>query len=106
MNVKKVSKKMLGLMLFVFASINTFASDTSMPWTTALDKVQGSITGPVAKGISIIVIAVAGLTWAFSEGGGMTGKAIRIVCGIAIALGATTIVGNMFSISSSGIALF
>lgn len=72
----------------------------SLPWEAPLTQIQQSITGPVAGGIALIAVAVAGAMLIF--GGEINDFARRLayvvlVCGIL--LGATTIVG-MFSASS------
>jgi type IV secretory pathway VirB2 component (pilin) len=66
-----------------------FASGTSMPWETPLQNIVDSVTGPVAKGVAILAIVVAGLGMAMGEGGGFFRKAAGIVFGIAIAFAAT-----------------
>jgi type IV secretion system protein VirB2 len=66
-----------------------FASGTSMPWETPLQNIVDSITGPVAKGVAILAIVIAGLAMAMGEGGGFFRKAAGIVFGIAIAFAAT-----------------
>ena len=66
-----------------------FSSGTSMPWETPLQNIVDSITGPVAKGVAILAIVVAGLAMAMGEGGGFFRKAAGIVFGIAIAFAAT-----------------
>jgi type IV secretory pathway VirB2 component (pilin) len=68
---------------------HAFASGTSMPWETPLQNIVDSVTGPVAKGVAILAIVVAGLGMAMGEGGGFFRKAAGIVFGIAIAFAAT-----------------
>lgn len=43
-----------------FPALAGTTSGTAMPWETPLQTVQESITGPVAKAIGIIAIAVTG----------------------------------------------
>jgi type IV secretion system protein VirB2 len=61
------------------------AASAGMPWEGPLQRIVNSLTGPVAKGIGIIAIVVAGLGLAFGEGGGGTRKLIGIVFGLAVA---------------------
>lgn len=82
------------VVVFLGISIMSFAG--GMPWETPLSNIQESLTGPVAKTISIISIAVCGLSMAFGEGGGIFGKATKIVLGISIALGASTLISSLF----------
>ena len=69
--------------------VQAVASGTSMPWETPLQNIVDSITGPVAKGVAILAIVIAGLAMAMGEGGGFFRKAAGIVFGIAIAFAAT-----------------
>ena len=81
----------------------TTSSGTSMPWETPLQTVQESITGPVAKAIGIIAIAVTGMGFAFSEGGSALRKGVGIVFGLAIVFTATTFVSSFFNITSGAV---
>lgn len=89
----RVSSKIVFVGLFTLISVFSFGA---MPWETPMQTIQESITGPVTKTIAIISIAVCGLSMAFGEGGGIFGKATKIVLGISIALGAVSLVGNLF----------
>lgn len=86
-------------------SFATFASAQGLVWEGPLQKIKNSIQGPVAMGIGIIAVVVAGLTWAITEGGSMMGKAIKIVAGLAIAFGAATLIANLFG-GAKGAMLF
>ncbi len=55
-----------------------------MPWETPLQTIADSITGPVAKAVGVLVIAITGLGMAFSEGGSWLRKGVSIVFGLAI----------------------
>lgn len=73
----------------IIAPTQALASGTSMPWETPLQNIVDSVTGPVAKGVAILAIVVAGLAMAMGEGGGFFRRAAGIVFGIAIAFAAT-----------------
>src|SRR3546814_10568256 len=62
-----------------------FAGGSGMPWEDPLQQIADSITGPVAKIAGIIAVALAGLGFAFAEGGGFMKKILGIVFGLAIA---------------------
>ncbi|MGL4976703.1 MAG: TrbC/VirB2 family protein [Cetobacterium sp.] len=86
--------------LFVLKCFTIFASsNTDMVWEEPANAIQKSINGPVALAVALISIAVAGLTWAFSDGGSMMGKAIKIVAALAIVGGASILVSNVFNIT-------
>src|SRR3546814_6136288 len=67
-----------------------FAGGSGMPWEDPLQQIADSITGPVAKIAGIIAVALAGLGFAFAEGGGFMKKILGIVFGLAIAFSAST----------------
>jgi type IV secretion system protein TrbC len=72
---------------------------TAMPWEAPLQTVADSITGPVAKAIGVIAIAMTGLGFAFAEGGSALRKGLGIVFGLAIAFTATTFLTSFFSVT-------
>jgi type IV secretion system protein VirB2 len=74
-----------------------------MPWEAPLQTVADSITGPVAKAIGIIAIAITGLGFAFAEGGSALRKGLGIVFGLAIAFTATTFLTSFFSVTSGAV---
>src|SRR5258708_37041506 len=39
------------------------------PWENAVNVLQTAFTGPIARGLSLVAIVVAGLMFAFGEGG-------------------------------------
>lgn len=69
---------------------------TAMPWETPLQAVADSITGPVAKAIGVIAIAVTGLGVAFAEGGSWVRRGLGIVFGLAIAFTASSFAASFF----------
>jgi type IV secretion system protein TrbC len=97
--------------LFVFAlAIVTLAgpayattTGTAMPWEAPLQTVADSITGPVAKAIGVIAIAMTGLGFAFAEGGSALRKGLGIVFGLAIAFTATTFLTSFFSVTGGAV---
>jgi type IV secretion system protein VirB2 len=59
-----------------------------MPWETPLQTIVDSLTGPVAKGLAIICMVIAGFSWAFGEGN--MKKILAIVFGISVAFAAAS----------------
>ncbi|MDD9995519.1 MAG: TrbC/VirB2 family protein [Dehalococcoidia bacterium] len=57
------------------------------PWLKAVDVLQKAFTGPIAKGLSLIAIVIAGLMFAFGEGGSKRALA-GVIFGLGMALGA------------------
>jgi len=67
-----------------------FAAGSGMPWEGPLEQVVDSITGPVARAAGVIAIVIAGVTIAFSEGGGGVRKLAWAGLGIAIMFAAVS----------------
>jgi type IV secretory pathway VirB2 component (pilin) len=65
------------------------------PWEVAVQNLQVSFTGPIAKGLSLVAIVVGGLMFAYSEGGSKKIFA-GIVFGLGMALGAANFMAWLF----------
>lgn len=81
------------------------SSGGSLPWEGPLEKIQESITGPVAGAIALAAMAIAGGMLIF--GGELNDFARRLVYIVLVAgilLGATTIVG-LFGATGASIGL-
>ena len=105
-NFFKGSKsKTYSLMLLAFATLNNsvFAGNSDLVWEKPTQMIQESISGPMAKFISVVVIVVSALGWAFTDGGSFLGKGIKIVCALAITAGATTLLNALFKGYSTGL---
>ncbi|CAI2030464.1 conjugal transfer protein TrbC [Serratia fonticola] len=107
--MKKTLNRLFNVMLFVSLSLPgmSFASSSSgMPWEGPLMKVVDSITGPVAFGISVLAIAVAGLTLAF--GGQLEGfvqKIMILALVVSLIVFAVNVLSAIFGVSSTLVAL-
>ncbi len=66
------------------------SSGGAMPWDSKLQAIADSITGPVAKAIGVIAIAMTGLGVALSEGGSWVRRGFAIVFGLSIAFTASS----------------
>jgi len=67
----------------------------SSPWENAVQQLQTSFTGPIAKGLSLVAIVVGGLMFAFGEGGSKRMLA-GIVFGIGMAIAAVNFPSWLF----------
>jgi type IV secretory pathway VirB2 component (pilin) len=65
------------------------------PWEQAVQNLQVSFTGPIAKGLSLVAVVVGGLMFAYSEGASKKVFA-GIIFGLGMALGAATFMTWMF----------
>lgn len=66
------------------------ASDSGMPWEGPLNQISESLTGPVARCVGLIALAMTGITLAMGEAGGFFRRMIQVVFGLSIAFSATT----------------
>ncbi len=71
----------------------------TMPWDAPLQKIQAALAGPTLRVISIILIIVAGIFIATSEGSGVKKKGAWIIIGIAVAANATSFFNTLFPTS-------
>jgi type IV secretory pathway VirB2 component (pilin) len=62
------------------------------PWESAVNVLQQSFTGTIAKGLSLVAIVVGGLTFAFGEGAGK-----RTFAGIVFGVGMAVLAVNFLS---------
>lgn len=89
--------------LFVLIPDLALASSSSgMPWEDPLSKVVDSITGPVAFGISVLGVVVAGMSLIF--GGQLDGfiqKIAILALVIAVIVLATNVMSALFGVSST-----
>jgi type IV secretory pathway VirB2 component (pilin) len=58
-----------GSLLFAMMA---FAQNGASPWENAVNVLQTAFTSTIARGLSLVAIVVAGLTFAFGEGGSKT----------------------------------
>ena len=78
------------LTVVLLAAADAFAAGSGMPWESPLEKILDSVTGPVAKVLGVLAIALTGLAMANSEGGGFMKKLLNVVMGLCIAFSATS----------------
>ncbi len=71
----------LALTLLVLAAPALAQTGTS-PWENAVSVLQTAFTSTIARGLSLVAIVVAGLTFAFGEGGSK-----RVLAGVLFGVG-------------------
>jgi type IV secretory pathway VirB2 component (pilin) len=69
-----------------------FALQTNSPWENAVNVLQQAFTSTIARGLSLVAIVVAGLTFAFGEGGSK-----RILAGVLFGVGMAIAAVNFLS---------
>ena len=98
-------RALLGAAVMAAVSSSAWAAGTgtAMPWEAPLTTIENSLAGPVAKAIGVIAIVIAGLGFAFAEGGSAMRKGIGIVFGLAVAFTATTFVSGFFNLTAGAV---
>jgi type IV secretory pathway VirB2 component (pilin) len=76
----------------LLAMAGTTRAQGSSPWENAVNVLQQSFTGPIAKGLALIAIVIGGLTFAFGEGG-----AKRTFAGIVFGIGMAVLAVNFLT---------
>ena len=59
-----------------------FAQTGNSPWENAVSVLETAFTSDIARGLSLVAIVVAGLTFAFGEGGSK-----RVLAGVLFGVG-------------------
>ena len=84
---------LISLML-LFLAAPAFAQGSS-PWENAVSVLQQAFTSTIARGLSLVAIVVAGLTFAFGEGGSKRVLA-GVLFGVGMAIAAVNFLAWMF----------
>ena len=94
---------MLSLTTLWFICPDLLGSDTGMPWEEPLNQITDSLTGPVARSVGLIALAVTGLTLAMGEAGGLFRRLVQLVFGLSIAFSAATWGMGLFGTASGAL---
>lgn len=87
-----VSTHAIAAALITLAARSLYAQS---PWESAVNVMQISFTGPIARGLSLIAIVIGGVTFAFGEGQSKRLLA-GIVFGVGMAIGAVNFMAWLF----------
>jgi type IV secretory pathway VirB2 component (pilin) len=92
----------LWTVLFLTNSALAAVGQTGLPWEAPLQKLQSSISGPVAVLIGIIALAAIGVTLIFGgEWNEFARRGVFAVCAIALLVGGTVIMTTLFGVSAA-----
>ena len=86
--------RIIGIIGALIASAGPLLAQAS-PWENAVNVLQISFTGPIARGLSLVAIVVGGLLFAFGEGQSKRAMA-GIVFGVGMAIGAVNFMAWLF----------
>lgn len=104
-SLSRIKSRCLAVVLFLMPTWAMASTDTGMPWEGPLTKVVDSVTGPVAFGVSVLGVVVAGLALVF--GGQLDGfiqKIAMLALVIALIVMATNVLSSLFGVSSTVVA--
>ena len=76
----------------ILTMAGTARAQGNSPWENAVNVLQQSFTGPIAKGLALIALVIGGLTFAFGEGG-----AKRTFAGIVFGIGMAVLAVNFLT---------
>jgi type IV secretion system protein TrbC len=80
----KITKKLnVGVCVLFVLLVLLCEPAFALPWEAPLEKIKTSLTGPVAKAIGVIAMAIAGAMLAF---GGELSEFAKRICTIVLAL--------------------
>ena len=83
------------LMLLVLEANAAVLQASISPWENAVNALQTSFTGPIARGLSLVAVVIGGLMFAFGEGQSKRTMA-GIIFGVGMALAAVNFVAWLF----------
>ena len=86
----------IAVVLAVVALLPLAAHAAASPWESAVNALEVSFTGPIARGLSLVAIVWGGLTFAFSDGGDSKRMLAGIIFGLGMALGAVNFIAWLF----------
>jgi type IV secretion system protein TrbC len=89
MRFTQVALTSLGALLLAAPA---FAQTGASPWENAVTVLQQAFTSTIARGLSLVAIVVAGLTFAFGEGGSK-----RVLAGVLFGVGMAIAAVNFLS---------
>ena len=90
----RTTRAVLASLVLLFLAAPAFAQGSS-PWENAVSVLQQAFTSTIARGLSLVAIVVAGLTFAFGEGGSKRVLA-GVLFGVGMAIAAVNFLAWMF----------
>jgi type IV secretion system protein TrbC len=90
-SVARLRPTMITFATVLLVAVPLFAQGAS-PWENAVSVLQQAFTSTIARGLSLVAIVVAGLTFAFGEGGSK-----RVLAGVLFGVGMAIAAVNFLS---------
>jgi type IV secretion system protein VirB2 len=90
------------VMLLLTSPVFAATGQTGLPWEAPLQRLESSISGPVAVLIAIIALAAIGVTLIFGgEWNEFARRGVFAVCAIALLVGGGVIMTTLFGVSAA-----
>jgi len=80
--LKQAIRNLCVVAVSLFLASPVFAQAGGSPWENAVNVLMTAFTSTIARGLSLVAIVVAGLTFAFGEGGSK-----RVLAGVLFGVG-------------------
>jgi type IV secretion system protein TrbC len=90
--LKQTLRNLSVVAVSLFLASPVLAQAGGSPWENAVQVLQQAFTSTIARGLSLVAIVVAGLTFAFGEGGSK-----RILAGVLFGVGMAIAAVNFLS---------
>ena len=90
--LRKIARTLSVVAASLLLASPAFAQAGTSPWENAVSVLQQAFTSTIARGLSLVAIVVAGLTFAFGEGGSK-----RILAGVLFGVGMAIAAVNFLS---------
>lgn len=100
--MKNVTRKLqiiTGVLAIKSVTLATSSGGAGLVWESPIEQIVNSVSGPVAFGVGILAIIVAVFSWMMADGP-VLGRALKILCGLAIIFGATAFITGIYKVSS------
>jgi len=90
--LKSVARSLVVIPVALILATPLLAQTGTSPWENAVSVLQQAFTSTIARGLSLVAIVVAGLTFAFGEGGSK-----RVLAGVLFGVGMAIAAVNFLS---------
>jgi type IV secretion system protein TrbC len=90
--LKRTLRNLAAIAFGLWLAAPVFAQVGNSPWENAVNVLQTAFTSTIARGLSLVAIVVAGLTFAFGEGGSK-----RVLAGVIFGVGMAIAAVNFLS---------
>jgi type IV secretory pathway VirB2 component (pilin) len=95
LNFRPTARQLAVIGFSLLLAAPAFAQAANSPWENAVNVLQTAFTSTIARGLSLVAIVVAGLTFAFGEGGSKKVLA-GVLFGVGMAIAAVNFIAWLF----------